>query len=101
MISSRTVLSPLSGRALCGRTGEFRQSAEALSQCLAEREKLLGIERPPFAVAQGKRYFDQVHWRHFLQNHSIPNMKSSATVMTAEISREPKQPRRFEKKKNI
>jgi hypothetical protein len=28
-------------------------------------------------------------------------MKSSATVMRAEISREPKQPRRFEKKKNI
>ncbi|WP_187435772.1 hypothetical protein [Bradyrhizobium hipponense] len=35
------------------------------------------------------------------QNRSIPSMKSSATVTNAEISREPKQPKRFEKKKNM
>jgi hypothetical protein len=35
------------------------------------------------------------------QKRSIPNMKSSATVTTAESSSDPRQPRRFEKKKNI
>lgn len=101
MISSRTVLSPSTVVPWAGERGERRQSAEALGQSLPERGKRLGIERPPFVVVQGKKYLEQVHWRHFLQNRSIPNMKSSATVMRAEISREPKQPRRFEKKKNI
>jgi hypothetical protein len=35
------------------------------------------------------------------QNRSIPNMKSSITVTAAEISNEPRQPNRFEKKKNM
>ena len=35
------------------------------------------------------------------QNRSIPNMKSSATVTAAEISNDPMQPNRFEKKKNM
>jgi hypothetical protein len=35
------------------------------------------------------------------QKRSNPNINSGATVMTAEISNDPKQPRRFEKKKNI
>lgn len=101
MISSRTVLSPSSVVPWAGERGERRQSAEALGQSLPERGKRLGIERPPFVVVQAKKYLEQVHWRHFLQNRSIPNMKSSATVMRAEISREPKEPRRFEKKKNM
>ena len=36
-----------------------------------------------------------------VQKRSSPNMKSSATVTRAEISSEPKQPRRLEKKKNM
>jgi hypothetical protein len=36
-----------------------------------------------------------------IQKRSIPNMKSSATVTTADSSSDPRQPRRFEKKKNI
>jgi hypothetical protein len=35
------------------------------------------------------------------QKRSNPNINSRATVMTAEISTDPKQPRRFEKKKSI
>jgi hypothetical protein len=36
-----------------------------------------------------------------VQKRSIPNKKSSATVTTAESSSDPRQPRRFEKKKNM
>jgi hypothetical protein len=35
------------------------------------------------------------------QNRSIRNIKSSATVTAAEISKDPRQPSRFEKKKNM
>lgn len=35
------------------------------------------------------------------QNRSIPNTKSSATVIKPEISSEPRHPSRFEKKKNM
>ena len=35
------------------------------------------------------------------QNRSIPNMKSNATVTAPDSSNDPRQPNRFEKKKNI
>jgi hypothetical protein len=42
-----------------------------------------------------------MHEDVLLQNRSIPNMKSSATVMPADRSSDPRQPSRLEKKKNI
>lgn len=54
----------------------------------------------PWAVERVNAVNPPKRSEKFPQNRSIPNTKSSATVMTAEISREPKQPRRFEKNKN-
>ena len=42
--------------------------------------------------------FHQAHRSH--QNRSIPNRKSNATVTAADSSNDPRQPNRFEKKKN-
>jgi hypothetical protein len=39
--------------------------------------------------------------RIWAQKRSNPNIISSATVTAAEINTDPKQPRRFEKKKNM
>jgi hypothetical protein len=62
---------------------------------------LFRAERSSAVVVERKKYLDQVHRRSPVQKRSIPNMKSSATVTTAESSSDPRQPRRFEKKKNI
>jgi hypothetical protein len=42
-----------------------------------------------------------MHEDVLIQNRSIPNTKSSATVTAAERSSDPRQPSRFEKKKNM
>jgi hypothetical protein len=42
-----------------------------------------------------------MHADILLQNRSIPNMTSSPTVTAAERSSDPRQPSRFEKKKNM
>jgi hypothetical protein len=58
-------------------------------------------EGPSAVVIEGQKYFNQMHEDVLLQNRSIPNMKSSATVMPADRSSDPRQPSRLEKKKNI
>lgn len=66
-------------------------------------KRSVSISRSPerFSESNGRPSLSFRGGDIFLQNRSIPNMKSSATVMMTEISREPKQPRRFEKKKNM
>jgi hypothetical protein len=58
-------------------------------------------EGPSAVVIEGQKYFNQMHKDVLLQNRSIPNMKSNATVMAADRSSDPRQPSRLEKKKNI
>jgi hypothetical protein len=48
---------------------------------------------------EGQKQFYQMHSTP--QNRNIPNRKRSATVTAAETSTDPRQPIRFEKKKNM
>jgi hypothetical protein len=55
-------------------------------------------KRPSAVVSEG---YNQMHEDVLIQNRSIPNTKSSATVTAADRSSDPRQPSRFEKKKNM
>jgi hypothetical protein len=66
---------------------------------LTDRGILFCAERPPaFGAGRGisTSFID-----FLVQKWSVPNMKSRATVTTADSSSDPRQPRRFEKKKNM
>jgi hypothetical protein len=94
-------LAAFGGGALRGRTGKRAQSPETLRQPSSDFGIFLGLERLAAVVMEGQKYLDQMHRKPLAQPRSIPNMKSSATVTAAEISNDPRQPNRFEKKKNM
>jgi hypothetical protein len=68
---------------------------------LADFGVFFGLERLADVVMEGQKYLDLMHRKPVAQNRSNPNTKSSTTVTAAEISNDPMQPNRFEKKRNM
>src|SRR5450631_1966473 len=91
---SRLRLSWCPGRA----SEESRQAAEPLGENLPDLGIFFSGKRPSAVVSEG---YNQMHEDVLIQNRSIPNTKSSATVTAADRSSDPRQPSRFEKKKNM
>jgi hypothetical protein len=71
------------------------------TQMLTDCSIFFRAERWSAVVVEREQYLNQMHRRSPVQKRSIPNTKSSATVTAAESSSDPRQPSRFEKKKNI
>jgi hypothetical protein len=79
----------------------MRSGRRNAGQALADFGIFFGPERWPLLSWRGRSNSTKFIADPVPQNRSLPNRKSSATVTAAEISNDPRQPSRFEKKKNM